>query len=259
MTSPIFDSEIQFESKLPLHYQIMMIIKRNIASKKILPGDKLPTEEEFCHTFNVSRSTVRSAIGALEEEGLVTRVRGKGTFISKTKLKRKMEQVYSFSHEMEASNLVPSSRLLEFKVIPAADDLVELFGIEPGEPVYEFMRLRMANGEPLLLETTFLPVKIHPTLTEEILANGSLYDSLRDDAKISPYIAEETYESIIFEEEIAKMLECPKHCCGFFVERITRQKSGEAYELTQSFMRGDRSKISITLQQDIYTFNRSID
>ena len=259
MASPIFENEIQFESKLPLHYQIMMIIKRNIASKMILPGDKLPTEEEFCNAFHVSRSTVRSAIGALEEEGLVTRVRGKGTFISKNKMKRKMEQVYSFSHEMEASNLIPSSLLLEFKVIAATDGLIDLFDIQPDEPVYEFMRLRRANGEPLLLETTFLPVKVHPTLTEDILKNGSIYDSLRDDAKISPYIAEETYESIIFEEEIAKMLECPKHSCGFYIERITRQKSGEAYELTQSFMRGDRSKISITLQQDIYTVNRSID
>ncbi|WP_066646752.1 GntR family transcriptional regulator [Christensenella timonensis] len=257
--SPIFDSEIQFESKLPLHYQIMMIIKRNIASKNILPGDKLPTEEEFCNVFGVSRSTVRAAIGELEEEGMVTRVRGKGTFISKTKLKRKMEQVYSFSHQMEASSLVPSSRLLEFKTIAASDGLIDLFGLEENDPVYEIVRLRMANGEPLLLETTFLPVKVHPTLRAEVLESGSLYDSLRDEAKISPYIAEETYESIVFEESICKMLECQYPTCGFYVERITRQESGDAYELTQSFMRGDRSKISITLQQDIYTFNRSID
>ena len=259
MKNPIFDSELQLESKLPLHQQLMMIIKKNIASKKIFPGDKLPTEEEFCNAFGVSRSTVRSAIGALEEEGLVVRVRGKGTFLSKSKLQKEIEQSYSFFHEMKSANLDASSKLLEFQMISAGDELAALFGLQPEELIYKFERLRMVEAEPLLLETTFLPVKIHPTLTVEQLENGSLYDSLRDDAGIFPYLAEETYESIILDEKTAKVLNCPGPSCGFLVKRITKQKSGQVYELTQSLMRGDRAKILITLQQGIYTFQRKID
>lgn len=259
MVNPILNGEIRMDSKMPLHYQLMMIIKRNIASHNIEAGDQIPTEEEISNAYGVSRSTVRNALAVLEDDGLINRVRGKGTFISKNKLRRKMEQVYNFSHEMKALGLTPSSRLLEFGTIDATEDLAQLFDIASGEKVYRLMRVRLANDEPLLLETSFLPVNIYPNLTEGKLKDSSLYELLRDEAKIEPFIAEERYESIIFEKKIADVLECQPNSSGFFIERETKMASGKVYELTQSFMRGDRSKIVITLQQDVYTFNRNID
>jgi GntR family transcriptional regulator len=170
-----------------------------------------------------------------------------------------MEQVYSFSHQMESIGLAPSSELLEFKIVKKDEVLANLFGIKDIEPVYKIVRLRKANGDPLLLETTFIPAKYHPGLDANKLVDGSLYDMLRDDAKILPHTAEETYESIVFEKHISNLLKCAQRSSGFYIERITRMESGEIYELTQSFMRGDRSKIAIKLQQDVYTFNRSIE
>ncbi len=259
MAHPVLLGDIQTDSKLPLHYQLLMIIKRSIASHNIKAGDQIPTEEELCAAFGVSRSTVRSALAALEEDGLINRVRGKGTFISKSKLKRKMEQVYSFSHEMDELGLEPTSKLLDFRKEDATEDLSLLFKLNPGEKVFRITRLRLAAGEPLLLETSFLPVKICEGLTGEMLKHGSLYDILRDEAKVVPYIAEETYESIVLEEKIASLLECPPGSSGFYVERETRLISGETYELTQSFTRGDRVKIVVTLQQDIHTVSRNVD
>lgn len=255
----MLEGELQYGSKLTLQYQIFMIIKRNISSNNLKPGDRLPTEEEICKAFNVSRSTVRSAIGELEKEGLINRIRGKGTFVAKSKMKRKMENIYSFSHQMQAEGLVPSSHLLKFKKIPATRDFADIFEIEKGEMLYEFVRIRLADNIPLLLETSYMPVEIHPTLREEVIANGSLYDSLRDDANIVPFVAEETYESVVMEDSVCELLECPPRSSGFFIERIARIGSGKVYEFTQSFMRGDRSKISITLQEGNYSFARSVN
>ena len=219
----------------------------------------MPTEEEICNAYNVSRSTVRGAIRELEKEGLVTRVRGKGTFIAKSKMKRRMEKIYSFSHQMEAEGQKPSSKALKFSKIPATRGLARIFEIEQGEELYEFIRVRLSNDIPMLLETTYIPVKIHPSLKIEDIEKGSLYDFLRDVAGVVPKIAEETYESVVIEDGICEILKCPKKSSGFFIERIARLDNDEVYEFTQSFMRGDRSKISITLQQDHYTFNRRLN
>lgn len=258
MENPILHGEIQLGSKLPLTYQLMMIIKRNIVSNSLKPGSQLPTEEEFCKAYDISRSTVRNALSELEEEGLIDRVRGKGTFISKNKLRRKMEQVYSFTHEMVALGLKPSSRILEFEEVEAGD-LSRIFRISPDDLIYHIMRVRQANAEPLLLETTYVPVKHYGGITREKLEGGSLYDLLQDHAGIQPYNAEETYESIVLDKKVCQLLGCPAKTPGFFIERATRLANGEVYEITQSFMRGDRSKIVLTLHQDSYSFNRDIE
>lgn len=257
MNNPILQGEIQLGGKLSLTYQLMMIIKRNIVSENVKPGSQLPTEEELCKAYGISRSTVRNALSELEEEGLIDRVRGKGTFISQNKLRRKMEQVYSFTHEMTTLGLSPSSRLLEFETVESGD-MAANFEIAPGDLLYHILRVRMANGEPLLLETTHVPVKCCEGLTREKLERGSLYDLLYQ-AGIRPFKAEETYESIVMEKNVCELLDCPPKTPGFYIERTTRSSDGKIYELTQSFMRGDRSKIVLTLQQDNYFFNRNID
>lgn len=258
MDNPILGGEIQLGSKLSLTYQLMMIIKRNIVSNNLKPGSQLPTEEEFCNAYNISRSTVRNALSELEEEGLIDRVRGKGTFISTSKLRRKMEQVYSFTHEMMALGLAPSSKILEFEKIESGD-MSRIFRISPHDLLYHIMRVRMANGEPLLLETTYVPIKYYGGLTREKLENNSLYDLLHDHGGVEPFNAEETYESIVLEKNVCDLLGCPDRTPGFFIERTTKRSGGDVYELTQSFMRGDRSKIVLTLQQGSYSFNRNIE
>lgn len=257
MDNPILHGEIQLGSKMSLTYQLMMIIKRNIASENLKPGSQLPTEEELCTVYNISRSTVRNALAELEEEGLIDRVRGKGTFISQNKLRRKMEQVYSFTHEMINLGLSPTSKILEFEKVECGD-MTGIFALSAEDFLHKIMRVRMANNEPLLLETTYIPMKYYGGLTREKLDNKSLYDLLSHEAGIYPNNAEETYESIAMEKNICELLDCQPRTPGFFIERFTRLPNGKVYELTQSFMRGDRSKIVLTLQQDSYSFNRNI-
>ncbi len=257
MDNPLLHGEIQLGSKLSLSYQLMMIIKRNIASDSLKPGSKLPTEEEFCTAYDISRSTVRNALAELEDEGLIDRVRGKGTFISQNKLRRKMEQVYSFTHEMINLGLTPSSKILEFEKVESGD-MAAIFNIPPSDSLYRIVRIRLANNEPMLLETTYIPVNFFPDLTKEKLENNSLYDLLAHDAGIYPNNAEETYECIAMDKGACELLDCTSKTPGFFIERKTRLGSGKIYELTQAFMRGDRSKIVLTLQQDSYSFNRNI-
>ena len=124
--------------------------------------------------------------------------------------------------------------------------------------VYKFTRIRKANGEPLILETSFYPQYIYPTLTRELLKTHSFY-SLLYDVGVVPYTAVDSYEAVKFSKADADLLHCKAGSAGFFMQRQTRTESGECYEFTQSFMRGDRVSLEIVLHRDGVTFSRSVD
>jgi GntR family transcriptional regulator len=115
--NPILQSELSMESDIPLYSQLVSIIKRNISAGTLAVGALLPSETELCSAFNVSRSTVRQAIGELEGDGLVIRKQGRGTYVAERKMRRRAENVYSFTSEISALGMTPSSTILEFEII----------------------------------------------------------------------------------------------------------------------------------------------
>ena len=90
-TNPVLMNKLSMDSDIPLYSQLVSIIKRNISAGTLDPGALLPSEAELCRTFDVSRSTVRQAIGELESEGLVVRKQGRGTFVAEPKMRRRTE------------------------------------------------------------------------------------------------------------------------------------------------------------------------
>lgn len=258
--NPVLQSQLTADSGVPLYYQLLGIIKRNIAGGILKPGDLLPSEAEISETYQVSRTTVRQALGALESEGLVYRRRGKGTYISNPKLRRKLDNLYSFSNEMIQFGLVPKSKVISFEKLRPSLDLLKNLQISiDNEMVFKVVRVRLANEEPLLLETTFIPVHLCPFLDREMLEKDSLYRILIETAGLNPYYAVETYEPVIFKKSEAQILNCKPGMCGYFVERTSYLETGEVFEFTQSIMRGDRCRFEVELYKDSVNFSRKID
>jgi len=254
----ILNSRVSIDSDIPLYYQLISIIKRNLSVGFLKAGDIIPSEAELCEALEISRSTVRQAIGELEAEGLVVRRRGKGTFISEPKMNRSIEDIYSFTGEMKALGLEPSSVVHEFEVVkPTEAEARSLELKDTAQDVYKIVRLRRANGEPLLLETTVIPAYIFPGLTRDRLEKESLYTMLREEAGMIPHVAEETYESTVIDESTAKVLQCKVGIGGFFVERRTWSMTGEIFELTQSVIRGDRTRFKLKLKSDAVSWDRN--
>ena len=255
----ILSNKLKYDLNMPLYYQIMSMIKRGIFNGTLKPGDLLPTEEQFCRQFDVSRTTVRQAFAALVKEGVVVRIQGKGTFVaSQQKLDRKMDRIYSFTNEMESMGLRASSKVVKCDLISPDEDLMQLFAQNASDPIYQIVRVRLAAGQPLLIETTYLPAGIIGDLTDKIQDDTSLYHLLNERG-IEPFRAEETYESVLISGEEARLLQCGENTTGFLIERIAWLENGEIYEFTQSVMRGDRSKIVVHLQQNSCMVNRSIE
>ena len=127
VTNPILEANLLAESSVPLYFQLVSSIKRLVSTGIMSPGDLLPSEAELCKNLEISRSTVRQAIGALEDEGLVVRKQGRGTFVAEPKMRRRNENVYSFTSEITAMGLTPSSTLIEFEIITPPQDIMKMF------------------------------------------------------------------------------------------------------------------------------------
>ena len=257
--NPILMNTLSMDSDIPLYSQLVSIVKRNISAGTLSTGDLLPSEAEFCKTFQISRSTVRQAIGALESEGLVVRKQGRGTFVAEPKVRRRTENVYSFTSEISAMGMTPSSTLIEFEVIAPTPDIMKVLELKsPEERVYRFTRIRNVNGEPLILETSFYRCALYPNLTRELLETHSFY-SLLYEVGIVPANAVDSYEAVPISREEAELLHCKAGSCGFFVQRRTYTERGMCYEFTQSLMRTDRVKLDVYLHKDGVSFSRSVD
>lgn len=257
--NPVLLSKLSMDSDIPLYSQLVSIIKRNISAGTLQAGALLPSEAELCRTFDISRSTVRQAIGALEAEGLVIRKQGRGTFVAEPKMRRRTENVYSFTSEISSMGMMPSSTILEFDVIDPSPDIVSVLELGGHKTqVYRFTRIRNVNGEPLILETSFYPVYIYPKLTRELLETHSFYSLLYEEG-IVPFSAVDSYEAVPMGRSEAELLKCKPGACAFSVQRRTRTEAGVVYEFTQSLIRADRVKLDIFLHKDGVSFSRSVD
>ena len=254
---PILRERLSLDINIPLYAQLVGIIKRHISTGELKVGDLLPSEAELCRAMGVSRNTVRQAIGELEDEGLVVRKRGRGTFVSDPTTTRRGVR-YSFTAEVSSLGRKPSSTLVDFQVMDASDAVCERMELAPGTPVYRFTRVRNVDGEPLILETSYYPQYTYPHLTRELLQSHSFY-SLLYHVGIMPFAAEESYRAVTLDAEEATLLHVEPGSCAFFHQRRTRTEDGRVYEYTRSYIRGDRVHLDVALHKSGMSFVRTID
>lgn len=256
-SNALLNAKLSLDSDISLYAQLVGIIKRNISTGVLAVGDLLPSEAELCRTLNISRNTVRQAIGELEEEGLVVRKRGRGTFVADPSTNRRGVR-YSFTTEVSSMGKEPSSTLVDFQITTPSPIVCDKMELREGTPVYCFTRIRNVDGEPLILETSYYPQYIYPNLTRDMVQTHSFY-SLLYHVGITPFAAEESYEAVTLDSDSAKLLGVEPGSCAFYHQRRTRTEDGRVYEYTRSFIRGDRVRLDVHMQKSGIHFNRSID
>ena len=253
----ILAAKLSMDSDIPLYTQLVGIIKHNISSGTLAVGQLLPSESELCRALDISRNTVRQAIGELETEGLVVRKRGKGTFVADPNTARRGVQ-YSFTTEVSSLGKTPSSTLVNFDVITADSDICQKMELPEDTCVYCFTRVRNVDGQPLILETSYYPQYIYPHLTRDMVQTHSFY-SLLYHVGITPASAEETYEAVVLNDVQAALLGVAAGDCAFHHRRRTRTDDGRIYEYTCSYLRADRVRLNVQMQKSGISFARSID
>jgi GntR family transcriptional regulator len=160
----------------PQHRQIEQALRARIAT--LPPGERMPSDAELCVEFGVSRMTARHAMQRLAEDGLIRREPGRGTFVARQPAHRRTNRLMTFTQEMTRAGRVPSSRVLSRVIRPSSAKEAASLDIPLRQPVVELRRLRLADGEPIVLETAILIGATASAVMTADLANGSLHETL---------------------------------------------------------------------------------
>jgi len=234
------------KSPVPLYYQLTEKLRKNIESGEWTPHSLIPSETELCEKYGVSRGTVRQALSQLVQEGLLYRKQGKGTFVAEPKITQQLNRFYSFAQDMRERGLKPSSKLLQNEKILPDSYIKNVLGLKENEMVYKIMRLRLANQEPLILETSYLVEELFPDLDREDIEKVPLYDLIIKKYRVKITRARETFESILVDRFEAEKLKIPIGSPALLVKRIT-YTTGIPFEFRKSIVRGDKCSYSVEL------------
>jgi GntR family transcriptional regulator len=237
------DDYLDPNSYTPLYIQLYEVLRSRIEKGVYIPGDKLPSEREIIEQYNVSRMTVTSALQKLVRSGFVYRIRGKGTFVAKPKI-RGLSSFGSFTTDIQQRGMVPGSRVLSFEVISPDTEVRERLGLDEGENCYKLVRVRLADDEPVAVESAYLPEKLFPNLDEVDLASGSLYNAMEQHYGLFPTWSEGIFEADTADEEQAKLLDLELCDPILWVHRITLDNNFVPLEWVSSMYRADRFSFS---------------
>jgi len=237
---------IDKSSPLPIYYQIEEQLKKQIENGELKPNDSLPSEREFAERFEISRMTVRQAINNLVNDGYLYRQKGRGTFVSEKKLEQQLVGLTSFTEDMKARGMVPSSKLLSFEIIAASEKIAVQLHISLHAPVYEIKRIRLADDVPMALESVYVSANLVKGLTESIV-NDSLYRYIEEELGLKIGEANQTLESILASETEVKHLGISSYSPVLLIQRNTYLQDGTPLEVVKSSYRADRYKFTINM------------
>jgi GntR family transcriptional regulator len=232
---------------IPLYHQLKSVILNAIQSGELKPDDQLPAESELAQTYAVSKITVRQALRELADLGYVRREQGRGTFVARTRLELGPRELTSFTEEMRRHGLSAKSRVLDAEVMPADDAMADRLEVPAGSDLFVLKRLRIADGEPMGIQTAFIPLELAPGLPDEPMENASLYEVLLLKYGRQPLHARETHSAVLIEAEDAELLGVPAGSPALAAERVSYLDTGRPLEFVHSIMRGDRYRIILDL------------
>jgi GntR family transcriptional regulator len=232
---------------VPLYHQVKTSILREIEAGHWRPEDRLPSEDDLAERFRVSKITVRQAMRELAERGYVRREQGRGTFVQRPPLIEGPRKLTSFTEEMRKQGAQASSQVLEQDIAGASPEVAALLGIADGEPVFHLRRLRLADGDPMGVQDTYIPHRLVPAIEELAFTRASLYDVLATHYHLFPTSAHETHFAFAVDGSDAALLSVAPGSPVMGADLVARLADGQPLEYVRSVMRADRYKIVLDL------------
>ncbi len=231
---------------VPLYYQLKAQLLELLKEGVFQPGDKLPTEAEFCELLDISRPTVRQAFLELINEGYITRMKAKGTFVAKPKIEGFFfQRLSSFDEEMRSLHLTPSTSVLVSEIIATPEICHEAF--EQSARVFHLERLRFADEQPMVLVNTYVPYERFQGIEQFDFESVSLYD-IMDQKYHTPIIyVDRSVEARNAPQREAKLLEIDPQQALMHVKTCAYNEQDEVMELSIADYRGDRNQFKMRL------------
>lgn len=254
---PLFEAllvgkSINREIPIPYYYQIAQILRNAIADVDIdsMEGEiEFLSETELCKMFGVTRATVRHALDVLEREGLIYRQKGRGTFVRRRRLALDVTTLRSTTEDLEARGWGPETRVMSVKSMAPRPHIRRALRLQDDEKVWEVLRLRLADEEPISLQWSYIPCARAPGLDREDLT-GSLYSLLESRYAIRPTSADqEVTTRVLTSAYEAELLGNAVGDPVFVISRTVYDQNQVPVECLESRWRGDRYSLQSRLSR----------
>jgi GntR family transcriptional regulator len=235
-------------SPVPLYTQIKNALRERILDGSYSPHEQMPSESELMERFRVSRITVRQALGDLQKEGLVFKIHGKGTFVSKPKAFQDLARLQGFGEAMSRMGYETFNRLLSFKTVRASAAVADRLALPAGAQVAEIKRLRYLNRAPISVDVTWVSAELGQRLREEDLATRDIFVILENDYGIALGPAELKIEAMLADAALSHQLRLEEGAPLLRIDRLTLEASGRPLDYEHLYYRGDAFQYRLTIE-----------
>ncbi|MBV7586066.1 GntR family transcriptional regulator [Pseudomonas sp. PDM33] len=226
-------------SPVPLYSQLKEVLRTRILDGTYPPLSRMPSEAELGKAFEVSRITVRQALGDLQKEGLIFKIHGKGTFVAKPKAFQNVSTLQGLGESMTQRGYEVINRLSSFKTVPANAQVAARLQVAEGENVVQIKRARLVNRELVSLEITWLPEAVGKRLEKADLVSRDIFLILENDCALPLGHADLAIDAILADAELARALEVEEGSPVMRIERLTHTADGAPLDYEHLYYRGD--------------------
>lgn len=214
------------------------------------PGDRLAGDHELCETYGVSRTVVRQALAELEAEGVIERIKGRGTYVAHGKIGEGLVQsLTGLFEDVAARGGHLRSDVRALAEVPADEHVAAQLGLEAGDRVIEIERLRYVDEEPWVLTTTHIPLDLARGLVDEDLSDQSLYALLEQKYGVAPVRGRRSVEATLAGAGLARSLGIAKGAPVLTLRSLSFGADGRPVESFVAYHRGDRSRFEVELMR----------
>jgi GntR family transcriptional regulator len=224
---------------LPLYGQIKNKLKAQILDGTYVAGSQMPSESELCATYSTSRITVRQALGELQKDGLIFKIHGKGSFVSRPKAFQNVSTLQGFAESMSAMGYEVVNQLRSLRYVPASATVAARLQIAVGTTVAEVQRVRLLNREPVSLELTWVSQALGRRLAQADLLTRDIFLILENDCGVALGHADISIDATMADEEIAQALAVEEGLPVLRIERLTHDAKGKPIDYEFLYFRGD--------------------
>ena len=233
---------------IPLYYQVSECLEQMIKSGEIRPNEQMLSEEILADRFGVSRPTINKAIAILIKKSMLSREKGKGTFVHSGDVRLTlMQELLSLHESMRRENIRFRTVVLEIQRQKADAALAEKLSLKEGSRICYIKRLRYVEEESLIISESYLPSELFPDLEKVDLRDRSLYDVLEQKYGIPVIKTERSARAVKALDQEARLLRIPLGDPLIQLEGIAFSKKDLRVEYFKTIIRGDRGVLCTTL------------
>jgi GntR family transcriptional regulator len=236
-------------SPLPLHTQIREALRAAILDGTYREHAQLPSESELTAKFGVSRITVRHALAQLQREGLIFKVTGKGTFVSKPKAFQDLNRLQGFGEAMHRLGRATFSQVLGHASVRADAALAQRLAVNEGDTVIELKRVRYLDRVAVSLDVSYFPASIGEEVLRADVAARDVFSILENEIGIALGAAEVSIEAALAEGDIATHLGVAEGAPLLRIERLTTAADGRPVDFEYLYYRGDVMRYRVRLER----------